>query len=346
MGMFDYGAGTSQPENLKQMPYRESPWKEHYPQLVGMLEDEPEKPKNNRVAHNICWGGRWDEVSKEARPYLLLEANFLEGDPRFVDAEKQDFRLRTDSPALALGFRPIPIEQIGLQRDEWRASWPVRHAPLPDQSPAQARRKDAPTHVALRVSPGQITVDGQVDDWPRDEARAMRCATPACGQASRYVSSAWAAFDGAALYLLVINPVDSTKPPKADGAWGEVDAIELAFRSPTHAKSLCYGNPIFNLRGFPNGKTTSVVDAGATAEQASQLGAAVAFAATVTADRWVGEWRIPLAAAGIEAATARELPFNLNIRRPADNSWMVWADTDGAIWEVDAAGVIQLGAGR
>ena len=79
----------------------------------------------------------------------------------------------------------------------------------------------------------------------------------------------------------------------------------------------------------------------ASAEQARQLGDAVQFAATV-ARALVREWRIPLAAAGIEPATLRDLPFNLNIRRTADDSWMVWTTTGGAVWEVDSAGVILL----
>ncbi len=346
MGKFNYGATTIQPENLKQMPYRESPWKERYPLLVGMLEDEPEKPKNNRVVRNLCSGGRWDEVSKEARPYLTLEANLVAGDPGFVDAARQDFRLKPDSPALALGFQPLPLAEIGLYRDALRASWPVRHEPLPDQAPAPAARQDAPVHSALRVSPERLSVDGQRGDWPCDPALALRCATAAAGTASRYVSTAWAAFDGNALYLLVVNPVDPAKPLVTAGDWGGVDAIELAFRSPTHAKSLCYGNPIFNLRGFPDGTVASVVDAGATAEQAKQLGAAVRFAATVAADVWVGEWCIPLSAAGIDPATLKDLPFNLNIRRTADDSWMVWTLTGAAVWEVDTAGVILLGTGK
>jgi len=68
MGTYDYGASTEQPRRLKEMPYRESPWKEHYPRLVGMLEDEPAKPKNNLIARNICCGGRWDDVAKQAQP--------------------------------------------------------------------------------------------------------------------------------------------------------------------------------------------------------------------------------------------------------------------------------------
>ncbi|MGD9518409.1 MAG: right-handed parallel beta-helix repeat-containing protein [Armatimonadota bacterium] len=37
------------------------------------------------------------------------------GDPLFVDAEHDDYRLRPDSPALRLGFQPIPVERIGLK---------------------------------------------------------------------------------------------------------------------------------------------------------------------------------------------------------------------------------------
>jgi hypothetical protein len=34
-------------------------------------------------------------------------------DPRFVDADRFDFRLRPDSPALKLGFHPIDLSQVG-----------------------------------------------------------------------------------------------------------------------------------------------------------------------------------------------------------------------------------------
>ena len=36
-------------------------------------------------------------------------------DPRFVDAAKRDFRLKSDSPALALGFRPWDIGFSGCR---------------------------------------------------------------------------------------------------------------------------------------------------------------------------------------------------------------------------------------
>ena len=58
------------------------------------------------------WRGRgFDEHSEVA-------------DPLFVDAPADDYRLAPDSPAFALGFKPIPVELIGT--DGWR----VRGRPL------------------------------------------------------------------------------------------------------------------------------------------------------------------------------------------------------------------------
>ncbi len=57
------------------------------------------------------------------------------------DAAGEDFRLRADAPLFArVGFRPIPVEEIGLYEDEFRASWPVHTTPvsLPDWREADA----------------------------------------------------------------------------------------------------------------------------------------------------------------------------------------------------------------
>jgi len=37
-------------------------------------------------------------------------------DPHFVDAASNNFQLRDDSPAIAKGFKKIPVEQIGPRR--------------------------------------------------------------------------------------------------------------------------------------------------------------------------------------------------------------------------------------
>lgn len=54
-----------------------------------------------------------------------FDRNSIIADPKFVDVTNNDFRLSSQSPALKLGFKPIPIEQIGIYEHPKRASWPV-----------------------------------------------------------------------------------------------------------------------------------------------------------------------------------------------------------------------------
>jgi hypothetical protein len=49
-------------------------------------------------------------------------------DPKFLDPDKDDYRLAPDSPAWALGFQPIPVEKIGPYASPDRASWPIVEA--------------------------------------------------------------------------------------------------------------------------------------------------------------------------------------------------------------------------
>jgi len=58
---------------------------------------------------------------------LLANAEYAIDDPGFVDAAKSDFRLRPDAPLFArIGFRPIPVDEIGLYPDPYRAAWPLK----------------------------------------------------------------------------------------------------------------------------------------------------------------------------------------------------------------------------
>jgi hypothetical protein len=60
---------------------------------------------------------------------LGQDQHSLVADPRFVAPEKDDYRLRSDSPAWKLGFQPIPLEKIGPYQSELRATWPVVERP-------------------------------------------------------------------------------------------------------------------------------------------------------------------------------------------------------------------------
>ena len=59
---------------------------------------------------------------------LGADRDSLVGDPLFVDAEHGDYRLRPESPAFRLGFKPLPLEQMGPYQSKERASWPIAQA--------------------------------------------------------------------------------------------------------------------------------------------------------------------------------------------------------------------------
>jgi hypothetical protein len=63
---------------------------------------------------------RWREMG--------FDQHSIVADPLFVDARKDDYRLRPESPAFRLGFKPIPVEKIGPFADPRRASWPIVEA--------------------------------------------------------------------------------------------------------------------------------------------------------------------------------------------------------------------------
>lgn len=69
-------------------------------------------------------------IADEWETWLAMghDKNSIIADPLFVDADKDDYRLKADSPAFKLGFKPIPVEKIGLYKDPRRASWPVVEA--------------------------------------------------------------------------------------------------------------------------------------------------------------------------------------------------------------------------
>jgi len=119
------GAYGTLVKRLKEMPCETEPWRSRYPQLLTLLADEPMTPKGNVVARNICVGGKWEEVDVKARPHVAFAGNLLDQDPLFVDAARQNFQLKPDSPAYAAGFKAIPVEQIGVYKSDLRASWPV-----------------------------------------------------------------------------------------------------------------------------------------------------------------------------------------------------------------------------
>ncbi len=100
--------------------YTKPPYSGRYPELPRILDEDPKAPRGIRIARNICSGGKWDRIEEKALPGIVFENNLLEGDPGFVDAANGDYRLRQDSPALALGITPFDPGKVGLHPSEDR----------------------------------------------------------------------------------------------------------------------------------------------------------------------------------------------------------------------------------
>lgn len=93
---------------------------------------------HNDLESNLYWhmglslkiglGGNIGEWDLNAWRAAGKDVHSIAADPLFVNPEKDDYRLRSDSPAFALGFKEIPIEKIGPYQDEFRASWPIIEA--------------------------------------------------------------------------------------------------------------------------------------------------------------------------------------------------------------------------
>ena len=94
---------------------------------------------------------------------LCQDRHSLVADPLFADPDRDDYRLRPESPAWKLGFQAIPVEKIGPYTDPNRASWPiveaegVREKPLISDSPAV-------TSAAREIIPFPDRLPCAVDD--------------------------------------------------------------------------------------------------------------------------------------------------------------------------------------
>jgi len=113
--------------------------------------------------HNLYW--RTDDEEMLFYDHSLQEwqdkglgAHSLVADPRFVAPEQYDFRLRPDSPALKLGFKPIDASQAGLYGDsEWTSLPGKCHFP--------------PTK--LPPLPGPVTIDDDFEGTPIGDPPAL-----------------------------------------------------------------------------------------------------------------------------------------------------------------------------
>lgn len=285
----------------------------------------------------------WAEWQKRGE-----DEHSLVADPLFVDAARDDYRLKPNSPAFRRGFDAIPVEKIGPYPSELRASWPIREAEGAREHPLVAvKPQEAMKAAAVPVRYPQPFVVPRLERAvsPEEAAATVKqsglalkvAETPGRARSAGAVCSAWVAHDGANLYVALQVPVAAEKLSRVD-AWGGGDGAEVCLADAS-GKQL---GPIFVLHSFVTGKLESVSDGGATEAQATKLGAATKYAAKVSPEGWEGLWIIPLAEAGIKPQADLRLAFNLGVRRVEGDEWLCWGGAMAQNWHVESVGTLLL----
>ena len=111
--------------DLEAYHYLEPPYIEAFAELreyAHLYESKDGIPPGNiHIRKNICVGGTWLHVHWCAEErHLTLGENWVGGDPGFASLEEQDYHLLADATARRMGIAEIPVDQIGLVKDEYR----------------------------------------------------------------------------------------------------------------------------------------------------------------------------------------------------------------------------------
>lgn len=285
------------------------------------------------------------ESEWDAWRQLGYDRHSVVADPLFVAPEKDDYRLRTDSPALALGFQPIPVDQIGLYASAERASWPVpddcwreTHLTHPGglSAPPAATPRTTPVLSAQRATKPPL-VDGTVspEEYPSPAVPVAELSM-ADGRA-KLPTELRVAYDASFLYVALVSTVSNPDQlPRQGGVWGQDDGAEICLQLVDGKQPVCV------IQGFPSGAFASVTDAGAPVAQATALGKATRYAARIQGNQWTGEWAIPWRELGTTSPT--QLRFNVGLLKGAQKQWVAWVSTGAAPWNLDRAGLLRIGA--
>lgn len=123
---FFNGMDTTLTDGLAAINYKEPPYSLRYPELLKLYDKNPALPEGNSIVNNIAYEGKWLELLDGVTDKIVkIEGNLFGVDPGFVDPKIKNFQLRKDSPAYKLGFKQIPMERIGLFKDQYRKTLPT-----------------------------------------------------------------------------------------------------------------------------------------------------------------------------------------------------------------------------
>lgn len=116
----------------KEIDFRSPPYSTRYPALLPYLdviqenkEWEGMRSRGNILENNVIIGGPDNPIKLLGGKYAQTDGinNWVtKEDPGFVDMKNKNFTLRKDAKVFELikGFQPVPFDQMGLLKDEYR----------------------------------------------------------------------------------------------------------------------------------------------------------------------------------------------------------------------------------
>ena len=142
-----------------------------------------------KVGRNVYWSTagepKFGSLDFEEWKAKANDVDSIVADPLFVDAANGDFRLRSGSPALKLGFQPIDLSQTGLYGDRQWVELPSRY---PNRS---LNEIDRPVEPPLIVNfdfeadePGSEPLDGKMTRGGEGSSLLVSDETAASGSRS------------------------------------------------------------------------------------------------------------------------------------------------------------------
>ena len=356
-------AWSSLARHLHRYKWNQPPYSIRYPKLVEIFSKRPiAAPWFNTVTRNVmvqC--GRTIRASGMEPGWSTVENNWEGEDPGFIEKDhtKLDFRLEDSAPVRQeIGFQPPPLDDIGLYKSPDRCHWPVAlDLPPKDWKPrwirlrdeAQQKPSDLPVFKVMQVT-GKIVVDGVVDpmEWTPGDATgtapeihdtAELAWTPTAKKSQR-PSQAMLQTDGSHLYVNFRNEIDPAVGLSGGHRWGHDDAVEIALAEVDKGKV----GPTIVLRGYADGHWESSNEAGAPSDVVKKADQGITYAAKMSGNAlWCAEWQIPFSALGINPTKRNpRLVFNLSVRKPADNQWVMWNRKGGSTSDVRQSGFLWL----
>ena len=114
----DFFKMDSNKAELLKYPYKEGIWAEKYPELVNILDDEPDIPKYNTLTNNVYYNTPEFDLDELVVKNGTVENNIkITSTSNFVDYRNKNFALKEDSEVFTQlpDFENIPFDKIGLQ---------------------------------------------------------------------------------------------------------------------------------------------------------------------------------------------------------------------------------------